>query len=63
MSQRLREAIDKAEDRQLFRDCMDELGLNSPKSEVVKTLDEALAALDEIGLPRTHKSNRVWRKK
>ncbi len=46
-----REAIAKAEDRQLFRDCMDELGLNSPKSEVVKTLDEALAALDEIGLP------------
>jgi len=46
-----RKAIEKAEDRQLFRECMDELGLESPKSFVIKTLDEALNNLDKIGLP------------
>ncbi len=46
-----KEAIEKAEDRQRFRDCMDELGLDSPKSIVVHTLDEAMNALPEIGLP------------
>ena len=45
------EAIEKAEDRQKFRDVMDTLGLESPKSIVVKTLIEALEALPKIGLP------------
>src|SRR5690349_22040948 len=45
-----REAIEKAEDRQKFRDCMDELGLESPKSVVVKTMEEAREALKNIGL-------------
>ena len=45
------EAIEKAEDRQKFRDIMDSLGLESPKSIVVKTLQEALDALPTIGLP------------
>ena len=43
--------IAKAEDRQLFRDAMDKIGLESPKSIVVKNMDEARAAMDEIGLP------------
>jgi len=46
-----REAIAKAEDRQLFRDEMDRLGLESPRSVVVKTLSEALEAIKEIKLP------------
>jgi carbamoyl-phosphate synthase large subunit len=46
-----REAIAKAEDRQLFRDCMDELGLESPKSHVVHNLAEARDAMASIGLP------------
>jgi len=46
-----REAIAKAEDRQLFKDCVTELGLESPRSRVIKTLDTALTALDDIGLP------------
>jgi len=46
-----REAIEKAEDRQKFRDCMDDLGLESPKSIVVHSLDEAREALKDIGLP------------
>lgn len=46
-----RDAIAKAEDRQEFRDCMDELGLPSPKSKVIRSMDEALSAVEHIGLP------------
>ena len=45
------DAIRKAEDRKLFRDAMDRIGLESPRSAIANTLDEALAALGEIGLP------------
>src|SRR6201996_9442857 len=43
--------IDKAEDRQKFRDAMDHLGLESPKSHVAHTLEEANEGLDFVGLP------------
>ena len=45
------EVIDKAEDRQKFRNAMDKIGLESPKSQVAHTLDEALAAQALVGLP------------
>ena len=45
------EVIEKAEDRLLFREAMDKIGLSSPRSRVVKTLDEGLDALDFVGLP------------
>ena len=45
------DVIAKAEDRQLFRDAMDKIGLESPRSQVVHNLDEARAALDIVGLP------------
>ncbi|MFN4176663.1 carbamoyl-phosphate synthase large subunit [Phenylobacterium sp.] len=45
------DVIDKAEDRQKFRDAMDAIGLESPKSHVAHTLDEALAGLELVGLP------------
>ncbi|WCT73586.1 carbamoyl-phosphate synthase large subunit [Sphingomonas naphthae] len=45
------EAIDKAEDRLKFRDAMDKIGLESPRSRIAHSLDEALAALDFVGLP------------
>lgn len=45
------EAIDKAEDRQLFRDAMEKIGLSCPKSKIANTLGEALEALEEVGLP------------
>ncbi|MES2495149.1 MAG: carbamoyl-phosphate synthase large subunit [Pseudomonadota bacterium] len=45
------EAIDKAEDRMKFRRAMDKIGLESPRSEVAHTVDEALRALDHVGLP------------
>ena len=44
-------AIEKAEDRQLFRDAMDKIGLNSPRSRLVKTFEDALESLDHVGLP------------
>jgi carbamoyl-phosphate synthase large subunit len=45
------EAIAKAEDRQLFRQAMDKIGLASPQSQLVVSLDQAFAALDTVGLP------------
>ena len=46
-----REAIRKAEDRKLFRDAMDRIGLESPRSAIANTLDEAMAAIGKVGLP------------
>jgi carbamoyl-phosphate synthase large subunit len=45
------EAIAKAEDRQLFREAMDRIGLQSPRSRVVRSLQEAEEALEHVGLP------------
>ena len=45
------EAIAKAEDRQLFRLAMDKIGLASPKSQLVRSVDEAVEALKGRGLP------------
>ncbi|MGA8389488.1 MAG: carbamoyl-phosphate synthase large subunit, partial [Pseudolabrys sp.] len=45
------DAIDKAEDRELFRDAMTKIGLPTPRSHQIKTLPQALEALDDIGLP------------
>ncbi|HKA71521.1 MAG TPA: carbamoyl-phosphate synthase large subunit [Xanthobacteraceae bacterium] len=45
------DAIDKAEDRELFREAMKRIGLDVPRSHQIKTLSQALAALDDIGLP------------
>ncbi len=44
-------AIDKAEDRELFREAMTKIGLDTPRSHHIKTLSQALAALEDIGLP------------
>jgi carbamoyl-phosphate synthase large subunit len=46
-----REAIAKAEDRQLFRLAMDKIGLASPMSRLVRSVDEAVEALKGVGLP------------
>ncbi len=45
------DAIDKAEDRQRFRDAMTRIGLETPRSQQIKTLPDALRALDYVGLP------------
>jgi len=43
--------IEKAEDRQLFRQAMDKIGLESPRSIMVGSMEEAEEAVVEIGLP------------
>ena len=45
------EAIDKAEDREKFREAMTKIGLKTPRSHHVKTLSAALGIIDDIGLP------------
>ena len=45
------DAIDKAEDRELFREAMKKIGLQTPRSHQIKTLIQALEALEDIGLP------------
>ena len=45
------EAIDKAEDRQLFKDAMTEIGLATPKSLMVHDMEQAKDAQKEIGFP------------
>ena len=45
------DVIDRAEDRLKFRDAMSEIGIESPKSRIAHTMEEARVALTEIGLP------------
>ena len=45
------EAIQTAEDRQLFKDAMTEIGLESPRSTYVDHAEAALAAAEEYGYP------------
>src|SRR5687767_4326412 len=45
------EAIEKAEDRLKFRDAMSKIGLESPRSAIAHSLEEAVRALDVVGLP------------
>jgi len=45
------QAIEKAEDRNLFKKSMERIGLAVPASRVVRTVEEALATAAEIGLP------------
>jgi len=44
-------AINKAEDRDLFRAAMTKIGLDMPKSAIAHTLEEALEAQKELGYP------------
>ena len=46
------EAIDKAEDRELFREAMQRIGLETPRSHQRQDrCRQALEALEDIGLP------------
>jgi carbamoyl-phosphate synthase large subunit len=46
-----KEAIDKAEDRDLFRQAMKKIGLDMPRSEIAHSMEEALRILEDIGFP------------
>ena len=45
------EAITMAEDRLLFREAMERIGLESPRARLVSNVNEAQDALDYVGLP------------
>jgi carbamoyl-phosphate synthase large subunit len=45
------DVIDRAEDRLKFRDAMAEIGIESPRSVIAHNMEEARAALAQIGLP------------
>ena len=46
-----REAINMAEDRELFRKAMTEIGLECPRAEIARTLEDALEKQAIIGFP------------
>ncbi len=46
-----RAAIEMAEDRKLFREAMERIGLENPKATIANTLEEAMAAIEHVGLP------------
>lgn len=45
------EAIKKAEDRELFKEAMKKIGLDMPKSAYIKSFDEGIEAIKDIGFP------------
>src|SRR6476619_166179 len=45
------DVIDKAEDRQKFKEAMIKIGLEVPRSGVARTLADAQAIRDQVGLP------------
>src|SRR6056297_416878 len=46
-----KEAIDKAEDRQLFGLAMKRIGLETPRAALAHSMEEAFQVLDQIGFP------------
>ena len=46
-----RSAIDKAEDRELFRTAMARIGLECPRAAVVRDIDQATAVQADLGFP------------
>jgi carbamoyl-phosphate synthase large subunit len=46
-----KDAIDTAEDREKFKEAMQDIGLDMPYSVLARDMDEAKAALNEIGFP------------
>ncbi len=45
------EAIDRAEDRELFRACMNKIGVAVPESGLARSIEEARTVVEEVGLP------------
>jgi carbamoyl-phosphate synthase large subunit len=43
------EAIDKGEDRHLFKEAMEKIGLDMPRSGIARTMEEAKKVADDIG--------------
>ena len=46
-----RDAIDMAEDRELFKQAMTDIGLETPRAHIAHTLEDALLRQEDIGFP------------
>jgi len=46
-----RNAIEMAEDRKLFREAMDRLGIENPRATIAESMEDAMAAINDVGLP------------
>ncbi len=46
-----RKAIEMAEDRKLFREAMERIGLENPRATIASSMEEAMAAIEHVGLP------------
>ena len=46
-----KEAIDKAEDRELFDKAMKKIGLGTPRSVICHSLEEAIQVQKQVGFP------------
>ena len=46
-----RDSIDKAEDREKFRECIDQIGLESVRGTLAHSMEDSYRILDEIGFP------------
>ncbi len=46
-----RKAIEMAEDRKLFREAMERIGLENPRATIAGSMEEAMAAIEHVGLP------------
>ncbi len=46
-----RDAIEMAEDRKLFREAMERIGLENPKAAIANSIEDAMDAIDSVGLP------------
>ena len=46
-----RKAIEMAEDRKLFREAMDRLGIENPRATIAHSIQEAMSSIEDIGLP------------
>ena len=55
-----KEAIDKAEDRELFRQAMLKIGLDMPKAAIAHTLEDALKAQEQVGFPTIIRPSLQW---
>ena len=45
------DSINKAEDRELFKESINKIGLESARAQIAKNIDQAISALDFVGLP------------
>ena len=45
------DAIERGEDRQAFKETMNRLGIEMPRSKIANNMEEAETAVEEIGLP------------